>query len=99
MRRLFLAAPVLLIACAANQNMRVGLDQVPPGSKCTPSAALNSFVGQPASTELATRIMAASRAPNLRWVAYGAIITMEYSASRVTVKLDQQNRVLSAACG
>jgi hypothetical protein len=27
------------------------------------------------------------------------MITMEYSESRVTVRLDQQNRVLSATCG
>jgi Peptidase inhibitor I78 family len=27
------------------------------------------------------------------------MVTMEYNASRVTVRLDQQNRVASATCG
>ena len=33
----------------------VGVDQVPPGSKCIQSAVLNSFIGQTASVELAAR--------------------------------------------
>jgi hypothetical protein len=32
-------------------------------------------------------------------VPFGAMITMDYSDERVTVRLDQQNRVLSATCG
>jgi hypothetical protein len=43
--------------------------------------------------------MAAARAPKLRWVPFGAMITMEFDSKRVTVRLDQQNRVLSATCG
>jgi len=75
------------------------LDQVPPGSKCEASAILNSFVGQPASTELAARMMAAARAPKLRWVATGAPVTADHSPSRLTVQLDAGNRVLSMTCG
>ena len=60
---------------------------------------LGSFVGQPASAQLGAQIMAAARAPKLRWVAHGAVITMEYSAHRVTVRLDPQSRVASVTCG
>jgi hypothetical protein len=35
----------------------------------------------------------------LRWVPFGGVITMEYSETRLTVRLDQQSRVLSATCG
>jgi len=99
MRKLLLLAPTALVACAANQNVKVGLDQVPPGSKCEQTAILNSFIGQPASVELAARLMAGARAPKLRWVAFGQAVTMEYSASRLTVQLDAQNHVLSMTCG
>ena len=97
MRKLWICTPFLLAACANGD--RVPIASVPPGSKCVQSGALDTFKGEVASTDLATRIMMASRAPNLRWVPFGAIITMEYSESRVTVRLDQQNRVLSATCG
>jgi hypothetical protein len=99
MHKLLLLAPLALAACAASGQRYVGTFQVPPGSKCAQSAALDTFKGQVASTELAAQIMTAARAPKLRWVPFGGIITLEYSESRVTVRLDQQNRVLSATCG
>lgn len=97
MRRLLLLMPLLLVACVNSD--RVPIASMPPGSKCVQSGALDTFKGEIASAELATRIMMASRAPRLRWVPFGAIITMEFSEERVTVRLDQQNRVLSATCG
>ena len=99
MHRALLFAPVLLAGCATEGSGRIPIDSVPPGSKCQQSGALDTFRGQPASTELAARNMTASRAHKLRWVPFGAMITMEYSENRVTVRLDQQNRVLSATCG
>jgi hypothetical protein len=100
MRKLLLVTPLTLAAaCAAAGPRYVGTFQVPPGSKCQQSGALDTFKGQVASTELAAQIMTAARAPKLRWVPFGAMITMEYNESRVTVRLDQQNRVLSATCG
>lgn len=99
MRKLLWGAPLLIAACANGETRPVPIDSVYPGSKCTPSVGLDSFKGRSASTELAAEIMAASRAHKLRWVPYGAMITMEYSDERVTVRLDQQNRVISATCG
>jgi hypothetical protein len=86
-------------ASAADAQRVVGIDQVPPGSKCTQSAILNSFIGQPASIELAARMMTAARAPKLRWVAAGQAVTMDFSAQRLTVQLDAQSRVVSMTCG
>ena len=99
MRKLLLVTPLALAASCAAAGPRVGTFQVPPGSKCQQSGALDTFKGQPASTELAAQIMTAARAPKLRWVPFGALITMEHNESRVTVRLDQQNRVASANCG
>jgi peptidase inhibitor I78 family protein len=99
MRRLMLVAPMALAACGAGGTRYVGTFQVPPGSMCEQSGALDTFVGQPASTDLAARIMTAARAPKLRWAPFGAVITMDFDERRVTVRLDQQNRVISAKCG
>jgi hypothetical protein len=99
MHKLLFLVPLSLAACATTAPRYVGNDQLPPGSKCVQSGALDTFKGQVASTELAAQIMTAARAPRLRWVPFGAIITMEFDTRRVTVRLDQQNRVLSATCG
>lgn len=101
MRKSLPYVPLLLFtACAAHGESRVvGIDQVPPGSKCVQSGALDSFRGQVASTELGAQIMSAARARKLRWVPHGGIVTMEFDSLRVTVHLDQQSRVVSARCG
>ena len=60
---------------------------------------LGQFTGQPASEELGARILTASGARTIRWVPKGSVVTMEYSAERVTVLLDGSNRVERASCG
>ena len=85
-----------LTACQIAQS-----DGTAPGpmpGTCRP-AALAQFVGQPASEELGARILAASGARAIRWVPKGGVVTMEYSAERVTVMLDGSNRVERASCG
>lgn len=99
MHKAILLAPVLMLAGAAHARTVVGVDQVPPGSKCIQSAVLNSFIGQTASTQLAAQMMAAAQARKLRWVAAGAAITMDTSAIRLTVQLDSLSRVASMKCG
>jgi len=100
MRKLLVFIPLAFAGCAsAQQRQVVGIDQVPPGSKCTPSGALNAFTGQQASAALGAQMMAASRARTLRWVPYGGVVTMDFSPTRLTVRLDQQSRVESATCG
>jgi hypothetical protein len=99
MRKLVLLAAAFPALCAASPRMRVGLDQVPPGSKCVESASLDSFVGQPASMELGAQMMAASRAHNLRWVAAGKPVSKDHDSKRLTVQLDTQSRVAVARCG
>jgi hypothetical protein len=44
-------------------------------------------------------MMAAARAPKLRWLAAGQAATMDFSAHRLTVQLDAQSRVVSMTCG
>lgn len=99
MRKLMLFVPLSLVACAAGAQQRVQIDSVWSGTKCTQSVGLDSFKGETASIDLAARIMMASRAHHLRWVPYGGEAKLNQGANRVTVQLDQQNKVVSALCG
>ena len=99
MRKIVLFVPLSLLAVTAGAQQRVQIDSVWSGTKCTQSVGLDSFKGETASVDLAARIMMASRAHNLRWVPYGSEVKLNRGANRVTVQLDQQNKVVSAACG
>ena len=99
MRGMMVLLPLVLIAGAANADKPVQIDSVWTGTKCTQSVGLDSFKGEAASTDLAVRIMMASRAHDLRWVPYGGNAKLKPGANRVTVQLDQQNKVSSAICG
>jgi hypothetical protein len=43
-------------------------------------------------------MLAATGASTLRWVRHGAMVTMDFVEGRLTVRLDAQGRVASAAC-
>src|SRR4051812_43732062 len=98
MHKLTLVSPLILAACGA-QSQPVTIDEAFPSPKCVQSDALDVFKGQPASAELGARIIGATHASRLRWVPFNAVITLEYDTLRVTVRLDSQNRVISASCG
>lgn len=85
-----------LAACAIAQSDATATSVA--GGKCRPEA-LAQFVGQPSSQELGARILAASGARDIRWVPKGGMVTMDFREDRVTVALDQANRVETANCG
>ncbi|MBA3666132.1 MAG: peptidase inhibitor I78 [Sphingomonas sp.] len=94
--RMFLALAVLpLTACATAEPPMTGAVS---GNICK-GDSLQSFVGQPAGQELGARMLAASGARMIRWVAKDMLITLEFSEQRLTVYLDGSNRVERAACG
>ena len=105
MRRTLLFALVAATGCATAEPIAdlVPAEKIPvrgevPGYVCRELPDRN-FVGQVATSELGARMLAESRAQTLRWVPHGAMITMEFSPSRLTVRLDAQNRILSISCG
>lgn len=85
-----------LTACQIAQSDATALG--PPPGTCH-NQALAQFAGQEASTELGARMLRASGARTIRWVPKGGVVTMEYSAERITVSLDGSNRVERASCG
>jgi len=94
MRKLALFSPALLAACATAPAPHGG----DPGYVCH-NNGLDRFAGRPATSEVGAEMLGASGARTIRWVRFGAMITMEFSPSRLTVRLDPQSRVASATCG
>ena len=89
MRKLFLATPLLAAACATAPA---------PGGVCH-SEKLGSFVGREATPQTLAELRRASGAKIIRVVQPGMMITMEFSAERVTVQLAPGNRIERANCG
>ncbi|HEU0311530.1 MAG TPA: I78 family peptidase inhibitor [Sphingomicrobium sp.] len=96
MRSLILVLAALPVAACTIAESRP-VDGLPEGS-CR-NEPLDQFIGQPASAELGSRMLAASGAKILRWVPKGGVITMDFSPNRLTVQLDEANRVQTARCG
>ena len=96
--RLALAAlsAIPLAACMVTPSGQPGTGD--PVGSCR-NEGLSQFIGQPASQDLGARMLRESGARILRWVPKGGIITMEFSADRLTVSLDGSNRVETARCG
>ena len=97
MRSIFVIAIAGLTACAtvapeSNVHGRV------PGRICN-AAGTESFIGQPGTSETGAAILAATHSANLRWAPPGYMLTMDFSASRVTVRLGPDYKVTAINCG
>jgi hypothetical protein len=99
MHKVLILLALVSSTAVAGSKQPVSIDSVWTGTKCQQTVALDSFKGQIATTDLAARIMMASRAHDVRWVAYGQTVKLKPGANRVTVQLDQENKVSSAVCG
>ena len=100
MHKLLLLSPILLAACATQPPPA---PEEPPvmgqsGSLCR-SGDYSRFHGRSRSDALEAELKRASGAQVIRWVPPGTMVTMDYREDRMTVKLDAQNRILSASCG
>lgn len=71
---------------------------ITPGRACV-AAGESQFVGQPANQATGAAIMRATNAANLRWVRPGMMLTMEYRADRVTVRIGPDGRIAAVNCG
>jgi hypothetical protein len=98
MRAAMLTLPALLGSCAMTQAEEPATAPTAPAGECR-NDALASFVGQTADADLGTRMLAASGARTLRWVAPGMAVTMDFRADRLTVHYDAAMKVTSASCG
>jgi hypothetical protein len=106
MRRIFLVAPAVLAACAANSPPQDGpgppqpipIHGVTPGHKCR-TAGTAQLIGKPGTSRTGAAIKRATRAAVLRWAPPGYMLTMDYREDRVTVHLGPDYKVTEIKCG
>jgi hypothetical protein len=100
MRRLVLAATLMLGACAttAPPAADIPIHGQTAGHTCR-AAGTGQFVGQAATSETGSAIMRASGAAVLRWAPPGMMMTMDYREDRVTVRTGPDNRITQINCG
>ena len=98
-RALLCLVPLLALplAACAGKPMRTG-GPLPPTLACD-AAPARTAIGQPATAELLERIRADSHAQVVRVLRPGEMVTMEFSAGRVDVRVDGGNVVLGVSCG
>ena len=97
MRKVILFTPALLAACATAPAQPV-IHGETPGHTCVEGAA-DSYVGKIRSNAVGKAIQAATRAAVLRWAPPNVMLTMDYRADRVTVWLDEANKITKLRCG
>lgn len=68
------------------------------GSHCH-AETLTALSGQMASQEVIDRAVRDAGARTIRVVKPGMAVTMDYREDRVTVRVDEQNKIISASCG
>jgi hypothetical protein len=98
MRKMLVMAPLALSACAAAPPPAEYPVRGASAFVCR-GEALGQFTGRPATQELGAEMLRVSGARIIRWVAHGMMITMDFSAERLTVHLTPDNRVERASCG
>ena len=99
MRKLVLFAPALLSACStAPAATPVVVHGETPGHTCVEGAA-DSSIGQVRGDATGKAIQDATKAAVLRWAPPNVMLTMDYRSDRVTVWLDEANKITRIRCG
>ena len=71
----------------------------PPATQDCNAAPAQGLIGRPASPELGAEAQRLSGARVWRWLRPGQIVTMEFRADRLNLRLDAQDRVEGISCG
>ena len=69
------------------------------GSAVCRNDGMDQFKGQPATQALGTQMLQTSGAKTLQWIPLGTMVTMDFRAERLRVRLDARGRVERATCG
>ncbi|HEX8621227.1 MAG TPA: I78 family peptidase inhibitor [Allosphingosinicella sp.] len=91
--RILVAAALLAAGCATAPPAEAGA-----AGKCDASRA-QKLLGKARSKKLGADALRLSSARTLRWIAPGAMVTMDYREDRLNLHLDVRGRVTKLVCG
>lgn len=100
-RPLAFAAALPLAACSSSEAPVESTPAPPPAeAEMTCKAdAVQSYVGQTATSDLGGAILKAAGARTLRWGPPRSAMTMDYRVDRVNVMYDDAYKITQVACG
>ena len=99
MRDLLLSSTLLLAACAAATPNEAAPVRGGDNGKTCDASNTSQFIGKTASPETQAAIQVATNSASLRLVHPDEMVTMEFSAGRVTVHVDSADKILRIVCG
>jgi hypothetical protein len=88
--RIVLAAALLMAGCATAP--------AEAGDRCD-AAKARKLLGRTRSAELGAEALRLSGATALRWIAPGAMVTMDYRENRLNLRVDPNDRLVKIDCG
>jgi len=91
--RFLLAMALLATGCATTPAAGAG-----DGVRCDAGKA-QTLLGRTKSDRLGARALRLSGARKLRWIAPGAMVTMDYREDRINLRVDPKNRLVKIDCG
>jgi hypothetical protein len=71
----------------------------PPVSGNCNATRAQGLIGRASSAQLGNEALGLTGARSLRWIAPGAMVTMDYRPDRLNIETDAQSRVRSIRCG
>ena len=101
MRNLIVLASGALASCATAApppEPEIPVRGATGGSVCR-QQSFEEFIGQVASSAVGAEMLRVSGARVIRWVQPGMRVTMDYREDRLTVRLAENNRIVTASCG
>ena len=76
----------------------LGCTTVPEPRLCD-AARADTLIGSPATASLGPQALQLTGARALRWIQPGTMVTMDYRADRLNIRLDANNRITKIDCG
>ena len=98
-KRIMKAAALPLLGLGALGACATSAADPRPAADTCRAGPGQAFIGQTASSDTGAALLAATRTRELRWVAPGMMVTMDYRFGRLTVAYDGAMRIVSVSCG
>ncbi|TGX56327.1 hypothetical protein E5A73_02655 [Sphingomonas gei] len=90
--------PLALLATGACRYDKAPETTPSPPGKCV-ADGLAGLTGKTRSEAVAKQALRLSGAKNIRWIAPGMAVTMDYREDRLNLDVDEKGRVTRAHCG
>ena len=89
----------ILLAALALAGCAPPPESTPPPVRDCNAAAVQVLIGRQRTTALVQEVQRLSHADAVRVLRPGQMVTMEYRADRVNIRVDAQDKVVAITCG